>query len=65
MSPFRYEMFIKKDNKFEFDNLTEIHDPVADAMLQAVEVVNDFKYPVDDNKTLIRIREISNEELTR
>lgn len=60
--PYRGEVYSKEfdlaDDGLKLTDVTEVHESAADAMIDTVNLIEDFNIPTDEEVTAVFIREV-------
>lgn len=60
--PFRGEVYSKEydlpNNELKLTDVTEVHESAADAIIDTVNLIEDFNIPIDEEVTAVYIREV-------
>jgi hypothetical protein len=61
--PYRGEVYSLKfdlpDNELKLTNVTEVHKSAANAIMDTVNLIEDFNIPTDEEVTTVYIREVT------
>ena len=61
--PYRGEVYSLKfdlpDNELKLTDVTEVHKSAADAIMDTVNLIEDFNIPTDEKVTTVYIREVT------
>lgn len=61
--PYRGEVYSLKfdlpDNELKLTDVTEVHKSAADAIMDTVNLIEDFNIPTDEEVTTVYIREVT------